>query len=219
MKQQLENIQLYNSDFRTLDVIEDNSIDLIFTDPPYIKKFVSLYRDIGKFASEKLKDGGSLICYVGHYNLPDYVQLLGEHLKFWWIFCMKLSGPSPLLNHRKVVTKFKPLLWYVKGDNCKAEKYIYDFIESKYEGKKHHHWQQSTEEAKHIISRLTEPNELVVDVCTGSGTTALACIELERKFIGFEIDESHFREAEKRISEYRIPIRMNEFLSNDEYVS
>jgi len=199
-----------------IDKVQDNSVDLIFTDPPYIKKYVDLYEDIAKFASKKLKEGGSLICYIGHYNLPDYVELLSKHLTFWWIFCMKLSGPSPLLNHRKVVTKFKPLLWYIKGNDCKATKYIYDFIESKYEGKKHHVWQQSTIEAKHIISRLTERNELVVDVCMGSGTTALTCLELERRFVGFEIDEDHFNTAKKRINEYKIPKKISEY-SKDEY--
>lgn len=212
-----QNIEIYNCDFRLMfDKIKDNSVDLIFTDPPYIKEFINLYDDIGRFAFAKLKEGGSLICYIGHYNLPDYVKLLSKHLTFWWIFCMKLSGPSPLLNHRKVVTKFKPLLWYVKGKECKSNKYIYDFIDSIYEGKKHHKWQQSTIEAKHIISRLTEKNETVVDVCMGSATTALVCLELERKFIGFEIDKHHFDTAYKRISQYKIPKKINDYLVSEE---
>ena len=49
--------------------IPDNSIDLIFTDPPYNEASLSLYGDLAKLAERVLKPGGSLITYVGHYAL------------------------------------------------------------------------------------------------------------------------------------------------------
>lgn len=57
-----------------------------------------------------------------------------------------------------------------------------------------HEWEQSTAEAKHIISRLTMEGQTVFDPMMGSGTTGIAAIQNNRKFIGIEID-SDFGEA------------------------
>ena len=63
--------KLYNEDFRNIRpaVIPDNSIDLIFTDPPYGIEYLDLYVDLGKFANRVLKDGGSLVTFIGQHNM------------------------------------------------------------------------------------------------------------------------------------------------------
>lgn len=102
------------------------------------------------------------------------------------------------MNNRRVVPRFKPLLWYIKGDAYKG-KYIYDHIESKFEGKQLHKWQQSTVETTHIISRMTEPGDIVCDPFLGSGSTGVSAIELHRKFIGIEIDQDTYNIAKNRL--------------------
>lgn len=52
----------------------------------------------------------------------------------------------------------------------------------------------------HIISWSNE-NDLVFDPFLGSGTTGVACKNLNRNFIGFEIDKGYFDIAQKRINE------------------
>ena len=42
---------------------------------------------------------------------------------------------------------------------------------------------------------------MVLDNCMGSGTTGVACIKTNRKFIGIERDENYFNLASKRINE------------------
>lgn len=42
-------------------------------------------------------------------------------------------------------------------------------------------------------------NDLVLDYCCGSGTTGVACLNLNRKFIGLEIDEKYYNIAKTRI--------------------
>ena len=39
----------------------------------------------------------------------------------------------------------------------------------------------------------------MIDPCMGSGTTGIACKELERDFIGIELDEEYFKIAQERI--------------------
>ena len=52
----------------------------------------------------------------------------------------------------------------------------------------------------HIIS-WTNENDVVLDCFMGSGTTGVACIELNRNFIGIELDSGYFEIAKKRIEE------------------
>ena len=52
-----------------------------------------------------------------------------------------------------------------------------------------------------MIQNSTAAGELVLDPFTGSATTAVACIELDRDFIGYELDERYFDTAQRRIDE------------------
>lgn len=54
----------------------------------------------------------------------------------------------------------------------------------------------------HIISWSNE-NDVVFDPFLGSGTTAICASQLNRHYIGFEIDENYFKMAEKRIFEVK----------------
>ena len=54
---------------------------------------------------------------------------------------------------------------------------------------------------EYLIKTYTNENEKVLDFTMGSGTTGVACVNLNRNFIGIEMDEKYFEIAEKRISE------------------
>ena len=52
---------------------------------------------------------------------------------------------------------------------------------------------------EYLIKTYTNEGETVLDNCIGSGTTAIACINTNRKFIGFELDKQYFDIANERI--------------------
>ena len=54
---------------------------------------------------------------------------------------------------------------------------------------------------EYLIKTYTNENETVLDNCMGSGTTGVACKNLNRNFIGIELDQEYFKIAEKRINE------------------
>jgi hypothetical protein len=56
---------------------------LIFTDPQYAREYIPQPGDLAKFAARVLVDGGSLICYVGHYAIPEVLPLMTPHLRLW----------------------------------------------------------------------------------------------------------------------------------------
>jgi DNA modification methylase len=59
--------------------------------------------------------------------------------------------------------------------------------------------EQSTIEAEHVIKRLTVENQVVLDTFMGIGTTGLAALNLNRKFIGIENDPNVFKIAKSRL--------------------
>jgi DNA modification methylase len=46
---------------------------------------------------------------------------------------------------------------------------------------------------------FTKENDLILDPFIGSGSTAIACLQLNRKFIGFEIEEKYCKIALERV--------------------
>ena len=52
-----------------------------------------------------------------------------------------------------------------------------------------------------LIRYYSYPNQTVLDPFMGSGTTGVACVNTNRKFIGVELDDNYFDIAEKRIQE------------------
>lgn len=55
--------------------------------------------------------------------------------------------------------------------------------------------------AEYFIRTYTNPGDVVLDNCMGSGTTGVACVASNRKFIGIERDEKYFAIAQSRIEE------------------
>lgn len=49
-----------------------------------------------------------------------------------------------------------------------------------------------------LILAVTQPGDLILDPCIGSGSTAIAAKQLKRNFIGFEINKQYFETAKKR---------------------
>ena len=60
----------------------------------------------------------------------------------------------------------------------------------------------------HIISWSNE-GDIVLDTFMGSGTTGVACLETNRRFIGIELDEQYFGIAKERIYEARLEAKAN----------
>ena len=54
---------------------------------------------------------------------------------------------------------------------------------------------------EYLVNTYTNPGELVLDNCMGSGSTGVACARTGRRFIGIEMDPAYFAIAKKRIEE------------------
>jgi len=194
-----EKISIVHGDFcEEMKKIPDESISLIFTDPPYSDEHLHVYEKLAFLASKKLKQGGSLITYVGHYALPEVLTSMSKHLRYWWIIALVHNHGARRLYGKFVFVHWKPIIWFVKGGRYNNEM-VDDLIKGDKPAKEYHEWAQGLQEAYYYIKNLTEPGELVVDPFAGSGTTLIAASKLGRQAIGFEIDYDRVLSAIKRI--------------------
>lgn len=65
-----------------------------------------------------------------------------------------------------------------------------------------HPTQKPVELVEYLIKTYSNERDIVLDNCMGSGTTAIAAINTNRNFIGFELDKNYFDIANERISEH-----------------
>jgi 16S rRNA G966 N2-methylase RsmD len=187
------------------DMIPDNSVDLIISDPPYtFEATPEAFKGLAELASRKLRDGGSLVFYFGHYHLMDIGKIIeqyGRDLHYCWIIAVKHEKDHGILFHkRKIVVGWKPMLWYLKGDKRLTDDSVRDFIQSELPDKNNHRWAQSPIEAEYLIKTLTSgEGATVLDPFLGSGAFAVPAIKLGRWFIGIEIDPDVYSRAKDYI--------------------
>jgi site-specific DNA-methyltransferase (adenine-specific) len=81
-----------------------------------------------------------------------------------------------------------------------------------------HPTQKPVDLCKYLVLTYTNPGDLVLDNCMGSGTTGVACIQTERRFIGIEINPEYFTIAENRIKEAKMqPNLLSEFSEQNDF--
>ena len=69
------------------------------------------------------------------------------------------------------------------------------------EGKTKHPTQKPIPLMEEIIKTFSNENDVVLDCCMGSGSTGVACLNTDRRFIGIEKDKKYFNIAKKRIED------------------
>ncbi len=92
------------------------------------------------------------------------------------------------------------------GANCEETTYDYKYPDTIIIGKwmankgKVHPTQKPVSLMAYLIETYTNENEIVLDFTMGSGSTGVACVDTNRKFIGIELDEEYFNIAQERIN-------------------
>lgn len=195
----LDDFRLECSDFRQLQV-EDQSVKVILTDPPYDKGALSLWQDLADFAGRVLVPGGLLVTYSGLQYLPEVMDSLRSRLNYVWLCRVDRMGKCSFAQPIKGRTHWRPVLVFSKGE-YELVRGIIDVIPGGGSDKTFHNWQQPVSESTYLLDRLTQPDDVVCDPFAGSFTVALACYETGRHFVGCDIDESNVTRGVKRLKE------------------
>jgi len=220
----LENNKIYQGDcLEIMKQIKDKSIDLVLTDPPYLitggagkfKASRPTYQtiidgDISKgFNGDILKEIKRIMKVFNAYffcsksQLKLYLDFTNNNNFNFSLLTWIKTNPSPLINNKYLSDTEYIFLIREKGAYLKptyrtAKSY---FLQNNGVSTTDH----PTEKPLNIISTLmknsSKENDLILDPFLGSGTTAVACQELHRNFIGIEISEKYCQIARDRLKQ------------------
>ena len=88
----------------------------------------------------------------------------------------------------------------VKSDGERYPRSVQYYVTAEQEGKLHP-TQKPLKLIEYLVSTYSDEEDIVLDNTMGSGTTGVACVKLNREFIGIEKDENYYNIAVDRISE------------------
>lgn len=211
-----------------------NSIDegfMIVTDPPYnINYEYHNYDDNLTYAEyvELIKNFEGYPLAIIHYpeeTMRYFVPALGvpDEVNVWAYNSNLPNRHHRLINYYNVKPDYSKVLQpYKNPDDPRIRERIqrgitgarsYDWFTDiqlvKNVSKKefNHPCPVPVELMKRIILLTTEEGDLVVDPFAGSGTTAIACMETGRKFVGFELSPVYTEMANERIKAHKEGIK------------
>lgn len=183
--------------------IPDESIDLVFTDPPYHPALHGLYGRLAEVAARVLKPGGFCFAYAGVAYL-DAVMRQFARLDYFWTICGYQPESNLVFNSKNVGCHWRPTLVYSKGAT-RAPKFMGDTWRTNRD-KRHHTWGQGQSLPMRYISLFTDVNDLILEPFVGGGTIPAVCKMLCRNYIGFEIDPDTAERARERVAHTQPPL-------------
>jgi len=182
--------------------VRSGSVDIIFTDPPYIKDlFTEAYQVLANHAGRLLVPGGYLVTYCPQFHLPVILRILdGSGLAYFWLCAQLNSGAKTIVWSRHAMCGWKPVVIYQKPPVTAPDQIFIDVLRG-VRAKAFHPWQQSIHETLHLLSRLAAPGALVLDPYAGTGTNLIAAQLLGMNYHGFEIDPATCQIARERLTQ------------------
>lgn len=186
--------------------LPDQSVDLIFTDPPYLKKYMTLYDLLAAEAPRVLKPDGFLLVYAGTYWKAEVMQRLST-MEYYFDFILINSGNSPIMWVRKVISRHKSILAYrPQGSSGHPRTNVLSLWNGSGEDKRYHTWGQDESSARYYIDCFSQPGDLVLDLFCGGGTTPAVCKTIGRKYLAFELDPETAEVARDRVARTFLPL-------------
>ena len=218
------NVKLYNDDcLNVLKDVDDNSIDLVVTDPPYevitggrnggvkgkpsgiLTENKQLMKSIPKadlWLSEcfrVMKDGTHIYIMTNTLNLTNYLNIINDvGFKLHNLLVWNKNNTTPnrwyMKNCEYVIFARKG---FAKSINNPSSQTVHNF--DNIIGNKQHPTEKPVDLMKLYVENSSQVGDTVLDPFMGSGSTGVACKELDRNFIGVELDNQYFDIATKKV--------------------
>lgn len=224
-----ETNNVYNVDcYKAIKELPDKSIDCIYVDIPYLfQQGGSGHSRIACQVKKMKKELQDNNIYDGiDYNIfNDFVRILKKINCFiwcskeqiypildWWmkntdctyqIMCWCKTNPVPMCNGNWL-SDIEYCLYFNRGTKLNdgfelKSKWFMSPINIKDKSKFLHPTCKPIELVKRHLLHTTQPNDIVFDCFMGSGTTCVACKDIGRQYIGFEIEQKWFKIAQDRL--------------------
>lgn len=230
----LELNKIYNMDcLEGMKLIPDKSVDLVLTDHPYNNLQLNGAGCLGKAYDNyiiPIKEKGMNVfdhipfleliktkCKLFHAYIfcnkemiVDYITWFNKNNYNWNLLIMAKNNPLPAKNNTYLPDKEYCFFVRDKAGTCYFNNDLnFDMYRSvKIVNIGNKDTTHPTEKPLHLIKDLVKissnENDIILDPFMGSGTTAVACKQLNRNFIGFEISKEYCDIANKRLKQEQL---------------
>ena len=233
--------KLYNGDcLEKINLVKDKSIDLAIIDPPYI---VHAGKGAGAFGNrnnlseinfmsngfdleilnkieQKMKKINIYI-YCSKKQVPILLEYAINKKLNYDILTFNKTNPTPLCNNKYLSDTEYIIFLREKGVKIFGNyhtkfTYYIDKVNTEDKKKYKHPTIKPLELIKRHIINSSNEGDTILDCFMGSGTTGVACMNTNRKFIGIELDKNYFDIASKRIEEAFFNAQNKEGAINEE---
>lgn len=231
----LELNKLYNMDcMEGMKYLPDKSIDLVVTDPPYLIKTTGagIYKQSDKqyvkelngikdgFSEEVLDELCRVMKQINIYLFCSQKQIIPLLNYFvvrkgcnYNLLTWHKINPVPACGNKYLTDTEFILFFREKGVPIQGEfktKFTYYITPLNQKDKKiyKHPTIKPVEILRNIIINSSNKGDIVLDPFIGSGSTAVACDETGRNYIGFEIDKDYYEAAQKRLEAVKAQVSM-----------
>lgn len=155
-----------------------------------------------------LRNGGTFICFYDIWKITELQHWL-EKKKFKQlrIIIWEKTNPVPINSRINYLTNAREIaVSAVKGGkptfNSKYDNGVYKYPIC-HDKNRFHPTQKPLELIKKLILKHSHAGDVVLDCFSGSGTTAVACLETGRLFRGCEIDKDFYDKSILRLNEWQ----------------
>ncbi len=220
MNKEIKLNKVYNEDcFKIMGKIANNSVDLTLTDIPYefVNKKSNGLRKLDKEkANEKtfklqpfLKEifritKGSGYVFCGKEQVSEIFSFFNEKKVSTRLMVWEKTNPSPMNSQYLWMSGIECFIYFKKPKAVFNERYKNSVLRFPNGCSRIHPTQKPIKLFEYLIKVSSNENNIVFDPCIGSGTTAFACRNLNRNFIGCEIDKKFYDYINLKLNENTI---------------
>ena len=211
--------KLYQGDcLEVMDkLIKQNvKVDAIITDPPYGMDYRSNYRkekyekisndndlsfldDFFQKCDKLLKDDTHIYCFCSWHHIDKFKIAFEKYFTLKNVIVLEKNNTSMGDLKGSYAPKHEFVLFGHKGRRLRNGKRFPDVLQANRTGNKLHPTQKPISLLQIFIEQSSDENEIILDPFMGSGSTGVAALNTNRKFIGIELDEKYFNIAKNRL--------------------
>lgn len=211
--------KIFNEDcLEGIEKLADDSVDLICADPPYCvgttsnglkgsfldnNLIVPFFRQLFRQWRRVLKEGGHIYINTDWRTYPFLYPIVNQYFIQRNLIVWKKANNIGAGNWYRYNHEF--IIFATNGKSKReflaSERDIWDIdLKEAHMSCRAHQSQKPLELIEKMIKNSSHEGDVVLDCFMGSGTTAVACINTNRHFIGFELDEKYYNIAKERIA-------------------
>jgi site-specific DNA-methyltransferase (adenine-specific)/modification methylase len=156
-----------------------------------------------------LRPTGNIFAFTSYNLLGKWHEVFDPEFDTFQFVVWHKTNPVPKIRRAGFLNSCELIICvWNKGHtwNFGNQKEMHNFIETSIcmgrerTKKPHHPTQKPVKVLKHIIKIASNPGDMIFDPFMGVGSAGVAALEMDRKFLGFELDREYFKAAQRRLN-------------------